>query len=362
VDPAPALSSPVPQAVASEAGRIASLDLLRGLCAIAVAAYHVLPWVGLPELHNLGLYGVYLFFLLSGASMSVAYGQRLRRGYPITRYLLLRYVRLAPLYAAVTTFSALFHRRHMYSPLGLLGHWLLNVTFLFGITNPGATSLVTGGWSLGIEFLFYLTFPLLFAVVSTRRGLAVAGALLALQLIFVNVVLGGTGTTLEAAWPRYTQLGAFIGYFAVGTWVGARRLDGGMVPLGSSLGWVGWLLLLLVLGTQSGGTAEGSLIGLRGVALAFGSCLLLVLTLRLQVPARWRSLASWLGDLSYPLYLLHPVVFTVCNHPRVLGRWHQTSPVRLAVVVLLLACAVATLVYRWFEAPILAWGKRRLAR
>jgi len=43
--------------------RIESLDLLRGLCAIGVACYHVLSWVQLATIHNLGLYGVYVFFL-----------------------------------------------------------------------------------------------------------------------------------------------------------------------------------------------------------------------------------------------------------------------------------------------------------
>ena len=70
--------------------RIESLDLLRGLCAIGVACYHVLSWAELATIHNLGLYGVYTFFLLSGASMTVAYAPRFRSGYPVTRYLALR--------------------------------------------------------------------------------------------------------------------------------------------------------------------------------------------------------------------------------------------------------------------------------
>ena len=127
----------------------------------------------------------------SGASMSVAYAWRFRRGYPISKYLALRYVRLAPLYAAVTTYSVLFHRRDLYDLGGLVGRWLLNVTFLFGLTNPGDTSLVIGGWSLGIEFVFYLTFPLILAVVSGRRGLLWVAVVMAAQLVFVNIVLAG---------------------------------------------------------------------------------------------------------------------------------------------------------------------------
>ena len=107
-------------------GRVASLDLLRGLCAVAVAAYHGLSWIGLGTFHNLGLYGVYLFFLLSGASMSLAYAQRFRRGYPYTSYLALRYVRLAPLYGAVALYEILSWGLARYSPAAALGRWLLN--------------------------------------------------------------------------------------------------------------------------------------------------------------------------------------------------------------------------------------------
>jgi peptidoglycan/LPS O-acetylase OafA/YrhL len=133
-------------------GRIESLDLLRGLCAIGVACYHVMSWLGVATVHDLGLYGVYLFFLLSGASMTIAYARRFADGYPVTSYLALRYIRLAPLYVLAATYVAIVDLRSLYTLPQLVGRWLLNVTFLFGVANPGDTSLIVGGWSLGIEF------------------------------------------------------------------------------------------------------------------------------------------------------------------------------------------------------------------
>lgn len=42
--------------------RVDGFDMLRGLCAIGVAYYHLMHWFELRELYNLGLYGVYIFF------------------------------------------------------------------------------------------------------------------------------------------------------------------------------------------------------------------------------------------------------------------------------------------------------------
>jgi peptidoglycan/LPS O-acetylase OafA/YrhL len=52
-------------------GRVLGWDLLRGLCALTVASYHLLYWLGLAELPALGTYGVYLFIVLSGASLAI---------------------------------------------------------------------------------------------------------------------------------------------------------------------------------------------------------------------------------------------------------------------------------------------------
>ena len=75
--------------------RVAGFDLLRGICALAVAAYHVLSWKDEAQFYTWGTYGVYIFFALSGASMVVAYGSKFSRGYPASRFLVLRLVRLS---------------------------------------------------------------------------------------------------------------------------------------------------------------------------------------------------------------------------------------------------------------------------
>ncbi len=60
------------------ANRIESLDWLRGLMAIAIMFYHLTSWHITPldsssVLGRLGIYGVSVFFILSGLSMAVVY-------------------------------------------------------------------------------------------------------------------------------------------------------------------------------------------------------------------------------------------------------------------------------------------------
>ncbi|HOY69302.1 MAG TPA: hypothetical protein PLZ85_00405 [Methylotenera sp.] len=58
-------------------GRLDSLDWLRGLLAFSIMIYHLTSWEISPLesshlLGRLGIYGVSMFFLLSGLSMAVA--------------------------------------------------------------------------------------------------------------------------------------------------------------------------------------------------------------------------------------------------------------------------------------------------
>ncbi len=60
-------------------GRVLGWDLLRGICALGVASYHLMAWQKLADIHSIGFYGVYLFFVLSGASLTLNYLPRFAR-------------------------------------------------------------------------------------------------------------------------------------------------------------------------------------------------------------------------------------------------------------------------------------------
>jgi peptidoglycan/LPS O-acetylase OafA/YrhL len=187
--------------IGATADRIAGFDLLRGICALSVVIYHGMLTGKLGQVTNLGTYPVYIFFVLSGASMYVAYADKFARGYSVARFLALRLIRLMPLYvAALVVWLAIEFARNGFS-LRELGLGYLNVFFLFGLGNPGSTSQVVGGWSLGIEFVFYLLFPAALSLVGGRRWPWLLLIAFTTQHVFINATLGN-GKPFRENWPR----------------------------------------------------------------------------------------------------------------------------------------------------------------
>lgn len=83
-----------------------TLDGLRGVAAGTVLIYHF-PSLWSPASAPSAYLAVDLFFLMSGFVIEHAYGQRLATGLGVRRFLLLRLIRLYPLYLVGTGITAL---------------------------------------------------------------------------------------------------------------------------------------------------------------------------------------------------------------------------------------------------------------
>ena len=69
--------------------RFVALDSLRGICALMVAIYHFSTnslLANIPFIEN-GYLFVDFFFVLSGFVIASSYGERLRSGFPISRFM-----------------------------------------------------------------------------------------------------------------------------------------------------------------------------------------------------------------------------------------------------------------------------------
>jgi peptidoglycan/LPS O-acetylase OafA/YrhL len=326
--------------------RIHGFDLLRGLCAIAVALYHMLHWSAIAELHTWGLFGVYIFFALSGASLVVGYRDHFARGMPASHFLAMRFARLAPLYVLVVLLNAyaLFHNV-VGARIGLL-----NATLLFGLGNAGATSLATGGWSLGIEFAFYLMFPVLLSLAISRARYWIGGIVALAQLAFVHLVVGGA-PDLTSAWQAYTQPLAFIGYFYLGCVIGHDYLEGRVSRI-TPLAFCAVMALILV---SSGDNARHTLTGRGGVGLFALSIAAVYLASGLRLEALMARCAAFLGNASYGVYLMHPLVY------KALGQLELGAVPRI-LLTLALSLGLAHASYRLYESPIRSLVRKRLPR
>ncbi len=320
--------------------RIEGFDLLRGLCAIAVACYHILSWLGAAHLDSWGRYGVYIFFVLSGASMYVAYNRKFAQGYDAAKFVVFRFIRLAPLFAVVLAVNITYLVLKGQSLLDVLSLALLNISFAFGFGNPGGTSLVTGGWSLGIEFLFYLTFPLLVAVIRGRYWLTIVAAAFVAQHLFITQVLAGT--TLAAAGVSYTQMLSFIFYFVAGCCIG--RLIENRVIHPSPIWVAGFVALSMPLAVIHG---ENNLLGLTGVTLSLCSAAIVLASAGLPLSGATSWVADCLGKMSYGVYLIHPLVYAAGKNLLA-----DQSPILVAIVVITISALAALVSEKYFEAPV----------
>ncbi len=355
----------------AHAPRVLGWDLLRGLCALSVAAYHYLSWQEIAHLSTLGTYGVYLFFLLSGASMAYVYGpQALGSGRGIAAFLAVRWMRLAPLYLLVcVAFLAMLAARNGGWVDALAWRLALNASFAFGLHDPGTWAIAIGGWSLGIEFVFYLAMPAI-AWLLPRPGLkwaalAVVGAV---QAVWIARTVGAHG--LAASTVAYHQVPAFGAYFLAGCLIGhAQRqgLWGSGRPLPWRAGlavWAGMAGLLLALAPQVPGD---ELTGWRGVLLPLAAAGAVWASGRVSVPQRAQAVARWLGDITYGTYLLHPMLFfgfTWFVLPRLTGLDIGQLPLGWRVMILLAGVALSAVLAmaseRWFERPLRQAGRRLL--
>ncbi len=346
--------------------RVPGWDFLRGLCALAVAIHHLFFWQDIAVIYTFGSYGVYLFFILSGASLAYTYLGKFEAGQlSIPGFLRTRYLRLAPLYVILMLILLPWKLQKSGLTTDLVGLYAINASLLFGFYSPVNHAVLVGGWSLGIEVIFYFLFPLVLWCLH-KRGLALAVFcfLLALQLIWIQGTLGasgGYGPNITA----FHQAPAFAAYFMGGCLLGAAKRRG---QLGDPISQAFVLICLLagfglLLGFNTA-TQGDEILGWRGFFL-FSLCFVMVyISTRLQPANGMQKIAATFGDATYGLYLLHPVLFfglTLALFPR-LGisapnSWPVVWRLCFAIAIIFTAFGLALLSEKYLEKPIRRWAR-----
>jgi peptidoglycan/LPS O-acetylase OafA/YrhL len=314
---------------------IHGLELLRGLCALSVAVFHCGGWSSGVHFHTWGLYGVYIFFVISGAVMYYNYhGMLVPGGISVPWFLYKRFARLAPLFLACVAMTAVL--MHQWP----LDQQLLNVSLLFGFADPGATSLVTGGWSLGIEFVMYALFPVLLAFTrSARTMIATFTALFVLRMIATGIALDGR--TLVQAWSAYTQPGVFLVFFFGGMVL--ARINGFRAQPALALFAIPVFLFV-------GVSEESVLTGWKGAAYTLASIALVAGFFWSARQPIVLAISRFLGDVSYGLYLLHPIVWLVVRKFT-----PQLDAGLQAAIAIAISLAAAWCSLYLFERPVKNW-------
>ncbi|HTI00257.1 MAG TPA: acyltransferase, partial [Acidisoma sp.] len=347
--------------------RSSSIDGLRGVLALSVVFYHGYLWQGLLRdgvwqvpasriFAHLGPGAVAVFFMITGY---LFWGKMLReRGRPDWLVLYVgRLFRIGPVYllAIALMLLSVGFRTH-WTLQGGLGHLLHAVAVWLplgaqaGMPNVNGLSrtfLLTAGvtWSLRYEWFFYLALLGLAVMARGGRARAVGMLAVALALTFAWALLHpDTGSALP---PLPIACALFL----------CGMLAASLPPLPRAAGRDGWLslaVMALVAASFAAPAAFSPLsvacLGLAFYAIASGCTVFGFLGTR---PARR------LGDVSYPLYLLHGLVLsTLALLPMPLAK-----PAFWAVLLgaAILAVLLATAAHVLVERPGSELG-RRVAR
>ncbi len=338
---------------------------MRGAAALSVAVMHGSK-LGHLQLMPSGYLAVDLFFMLSGFVIANAYEARLAAGLGARRFMLQRVIRLYPLYLLGTGLGvaviaagldAGWSGAGLAQASGYAAAMLPVPPWLDGINDHYTLyPLNDAAWSL----LFELLVNVVFALVHRRlglRGLAIWVGLAALALVAAVADAG----SLERgwSWDGFAVGAARVGFsFPLGVLL-YRLHSAARLPRWPLPAWGAVAAMLALLMIPSPGLPSEMWRDLGIVTLAMPMLLSVGIHAEMASPA----LADWLGEVSYPLYMLHgPVLTLLVGLALRQGYAADAIPLwyrQLGMLVVVLACAP---VARLYDMPVRRWLTGLLVR
>lgn len=328
--------------------RIATLDLLRLVAALAVVAFHFFfrGAAGDPHLVDAypqaapyaiyGYLGVNLFFLISGFVIAASAEGRSWQSFAVARF-----ARLYPGFVACMAISAAVLALGLHPDISVtLPQFLANL-FIF---SPALGQPFVDGvyWSIVLELIFYGWVALAVAAgVFSRLKIELVAVWLLVAAL--NEIFVGSGALRLLFLTEYGPL------FAAGI------LTHYLATRGRSLEVIVLLVAAFLLTFDTAQTGRAWMLDHYGVALPLGGLVAAnmamyalffgAVLLRRFVPASATILM--LGGLTYPLYLLHQNIGYVMIRMLTpsIGQWAA------ALLALIAVLAVSWLVWRHVERP-----------
>lgn len=323
------------------------LQALRGVAALLVVLFHLAPhagWLG-KHLFKWGFLGVDVFFVISGFVVVITSESKGGVGASLD-FLRKRLLRIYLGYWPVLVLWVL-----MLLVLGQQPDSAMAVDSLFLLNGTLAGNWLPTAWSLFYELEFYLLCAAVIAVVPTQgRPFAYCGVLLALAIWQAYCILFFRDAVLSGAQPLATVFSGFGIEFLAGALIAHYRSSIRCTPLP--------LAIVAVVAVQ--GFATGNLFtvfsdapAVRPHAFGLIGIALLIATLSLEATRiRPPSVLVKIGNASFSLYLLHPIV--VALYPYFAREFNHAGWTGwLSVPAMLVVCVTVSLLwFRYVENPV----------
>lgn len=348
----------VPERASSQAvNTLGGINVARALSCLIIAYFHIAEFLRanghptyFPFPHTPG---IHVFMVISG--FICVYTARAND--TTLGFMGRRLARLIPLYWALTTIAVVCALTRPWllpaadpTPLNILRSYLLiPYTDLRGLVQP----ILFVGWMVGYILLLNFVYAISLIARPGLRGLAVGAGILAVMGFAVMLPPGALRTFLTNPIQFEFAAGVLVGEMLrngrVAAWLRAHPIW----PM-TALATVALIAASL---TNADGALRAVLCGVPAVFVVFG----LASQDMYRAPIRSDAF-TWLGQISYSIYLLHPLVIPLVGIA-VLGRvgvpWIED--VLMIVVTLGLTIFGAHYAYKIIERPANDWLRNQMA-
>lgn len=321
--------------------------------AFAIMVYHLVGWqIFHPQagstLGNLGIYGVSIFFVLSGLSMGIVYNNYIKDLHTSYVFFIRRLFRLLPLlWVAIAVVAGIDFIVHGEMDVYKI---FLNITLLFGFVAP-SEYINVGAWSIGNECVYYAFTPFLIMLYAKNKHLGNLAVLLTIAIgMYFTFYLLDSSKSLSEQWKMYINPFNNMYLYTLGLALYYNFHDINLKKTSYFLIIISSLIFIAfpVSGDQikivSGYTDV--VFSLAAVALTLG-----FYKLEINLPNWFAKPFANLGEATYGVYLLHPVVYIFINK---LG----LNPILCVVTTSILTIIVANISYKLYEKPWVKIGKK----
>ena len=336
-----------------ERKRIIGLDALRGLAAGAVLLHHhaqyydVLYGGRTPLEINLGAghYGVELFFIISGFVILMT----IERKRTVRSFAVSRFTRLMPAFlAALSLACVLLIFWPMPQPFAIPTFWqfIANLTMAPMLFGQNVVDLPY--WTLTYEMVFYI-----YMALCLRLGLLRSIEWAGLALIAAGVLFRAVGDVEHHHRTSIVLLAYYSNFFLIGICL-YRIIADQARP-------ITYVALVLSIAMSGLGGGERAFNASGWLYLPLTVAFTALVWHATHRPTRWLTWPPlvFLGQISYPLYLVHVVVGYEVIRFGVEQGWSTLHGVIAAGIVSLV---VATVVHYLVEVPGERWSRAKLAK
>jgi len=322
--------------------------------------YHFLLWTfgkfsADTFMGRLGLYGVSIFYVLSGLTLYYVYYDKMKPSKEdIISFFKKRVFRIFPLLWLVTIVAILLSRK-----IPDFTDLFLNLSGLFGFISWDKY-FSAGVWSIGNELVFYVFFPFFILFIKRFKPLMILLTLIlfGLYLYFAFVKLN-PDLSLSEQCKNYVnplnQVFLFLGGFLIAFLLHDTKIKNSAVVF----------LLFLAFGLFIFYPATGDTINIAtgtNRLIFTASCFLICICfykLTFKFPEFIHKPLTLLGEASYSVYLLHPIVWALTSFVfGLFSKYIFNFPVGARIILSVLSTLIISYyVYQYFEKYFMNLGR-----